>query len=517
MKLNELHLHWRSYSHNDKKYYSYSLAKSVWVNGTCRKKIAVKLGKLSDNEVASWKKTLADAKTRSALSSTESDHEYVIEPSENNSFKLTNVVSELNTRDLSVAEENKEDHVDVKKFSYSEINQSNDIQSYEKAIAQAFEDVMDPRVDDNSRYPFYGLLLMILAATLGGATSITAIFEYAKEKAGIYCPLLNINRYPSYMAFWWILTRTNAEKLNQAFMNWLRTVADTLEDNNNERVIAIDGKTVRGAKNSLVHFVSGYDCTRGLLLGQKKTEEKSNEITAIPELLKVIDVKGAVVTIDAMGCQKQIVKDIRDRGGDYIIALKGNQEKLHAEAQNFFSQAREAGYKGASCRKYTSTNKGHGRIEKREVVITQNLKWLGCRKEWKDLKALIEVKSTRTVKGVTTEELRYYISSKSMKVKEANDSIRSHWGIENQLHWVLDVLFNDDGCRANAGQAAENLALFRRMAYCLLKQETVKGRGLASMQRKAMWNDSFVLELLGKFIKDATAEKKNQPFPQGNS
>ena len=251
--------------------------------------------------------------------------------------------------------------------------------------------------------------------------------------------------------------------------------------------------------------MSGYESGSGLLLGQVKTEEKSNEITAIPELLKVIDVRDATVTIDAMGCQKGIVNDIRERGGHYVIALKGNQNTLHAEAQNFFDQARAADYKWAKCKKYEATNEGHSRIEKREITITKNLDWLNCRNDWRDLKMLIEVKSTRTLKGKSTEELRYYISSKDMTAKEANDVIRSHWGIENNLHWILDVLFGDDTSRANTGHAAENLGLFRRMAYCILKQETIQGHGLASKQRKAMWNDLYVLELLNKFIKEVSA------------
>jgi len=156
---------------------------------------------------------------------------------------------------------------------------------------------------------------------------------------------------------------------------------------------------------------------------------------------------------------------------------------------------------------FISENKGHGRVEKREVVITQNIKWLDCRDDWRDLTTLIEVKSTRTVGDKTTTESRYYISSKKMNAKEANITIRAHWGVENGLHWAMDVIFNDDDVGANTGYAAENLGLFRRMAYCILKQETAggKGRGLATQQRKAMWNECYMLELLGKFIKEISA------------
>lgn len=204
--------------------------------------------------------------------------------------------------------------------------------------------------------------------------------------------------------------------------------------------------------------------------------------------------------------KKKIVRDIREREGHYVIALKGNQGNLLAEAEYFFQQARDVGYDGVSCSLATTANKGHGREEKREIVVTEDLEWLECRCEWQDLRALIEIKSTRTLNGKTTEECRYYITSKRMTAMAAGNNIRSHWGIENQLHWVLDVFFGDDKSQANTGHAAENLGLFRRMAYCLLKQDTVKGRGLASRQRKAMWNDNFVLELLGDFIYKASCE-----------
>ncbi|MFB5608230.1 MAG: ISAs1 family transposase [Candidatus Nitrosomaritimum yanchengensis] len=506
MDLAELHLHWGASTYKGKKYVTYSLAKSVWVNGSCRKKIVLKLGKLSDEQVLFWRNALKVAKGQHQGTTSEKE----IHQEHASSFtsikvdELTTNPDDLHTGDLKISKDVSKDNgvLVKKKYSYTEEDQNIDLQSYEYAVKHAFADVIDPRVEDNLRYPFYGLLLSILAGVLAGGSSITAIHQYAEEKAAIFCPLLNLERHPSYMAFWWILSRTDPKALNQAFIKWIKLVAETVEGN--EKKIAIDGKTVRGAKKNLVHYVSGYECTKGLLLGQVKTEEKSNEITAIPELLKVIDVKDATVTIDAMGCQKAITTDIRERGGHYVIALKGNQETLEAEARNFFDQARAADYKWTKCKIYEATNKGHGRIEKREVVITQNLKWLDCRDNWRDLNAMIEVKSTRTVKGKTTEELRYYISSKAMTAKEANSTIRGHWGIENQLHWVLDVLFNDDAVRGNTGHVAENLALFRRMAYCILKQETVRGRGLASKRRKAMWNERYVLELLGKFIKEVS-------------
>ena len=340
---------------------------------------------------------------------------------------------------------------------------------------------------------------------LASAKSISAIREYAQAKKHLFAPLLGTSQMPSYMAFLWTLNRSNPAELNQAFLKWLQSAADALTVQNN--TIAIDGKTLRGAKGSPLHYVSAYDNTRGLLLGQVKTREKSNEITAIPELLKVIDVQGSLVTIDAMGCQKDICTAIRERGGHYCLALKGNHGNLHAEAVNFFKQARAVEYEEVPCLRDTQHDKGHGRLETREVTITTDLSWLDCKDDWKDLEALVEVRSIRTIKSKKTEECRYYITSKKMSAKEASASICSHWSVES-FHWVLDVLFSDDLLSPNRGYTAENLGLFRRIAYFLLKQDTVKGKGLASKQRKAMWDDGYVMEILIRMIRQA-----NQDLP----
>jgi predicted transposase YbfD/YdcC len=485
MDLSLLHLHWTARKKQNKEYRTYSLARSVRVNAKIYKQIIFKLGRLTDEEVAQWRKNLQILKQFRAFNI-------------NLSSEMSKNFSKDDLQQL-INEASK------KKFDYAEDDRKVDLELCQKVFEQAFEEVSDPREHDNLRYPFYGLLLIILSATLASAKSIRGIYEYAREKAFIFCPLLGMDRMPEYMVFWWILTRIDSNMLNQVFIRWISTIADALLVKGTRR-IAIDGKALRGAKKNSVHYVSAYESNRGLLLGQVKTKLKSNEITAIPELLKVIDIKGAIVTIDAAGCQKSIVRDIRDRQGHYLIALKGNQENLHAEAKNFFKQARAIGFKGTGCSHAKTVNEGHGRIEKREIAVIEDLDWLDCKEEWKDLAAMIEIKSIRTVKEITTTECRYYITSKGMKANIAGSVIRSHWGIENNLHWMLDVFFNDDNSKANRGHAAENLGLFRRMAYCLLKQDTIKGRGLATRQRKAMWNDSYTLELLGNFIYQASQQ-----------
>lgn len=483
MDLSRLHLHWTARKKLGKEYRVYSLARSIRSGSKVRKQIIFKLGKLTSEEISQWRQLLLNLKKPCKTETAPINKMLKNDPSCEDLQKLIKATA-------------------TKRFDYAEADRDLDVELYKKVTQQAFVELTDPREQENLQYPFYGILLIVLAATLASAKSIRGIHEYAQEKASIFCPLLGMSQAPGYMAFWWILTRANSDMLNQVFTRWITTIADELLVKGTKR-IAIDGKALRGAKRNSVHYVSAYDNTRGLLLGQVKTKEKSNEITSVPELLKIIDIKGAMVTIDAMGCQKSIVSDIRGREGHYLIALKGNQGSLHAEAENFFIQARAAGYEGVNCSRATTVNKGHGREEKREIVVTEALDWLDCKKEWQDLTALIEVKSTRTLKGKTTEESRYYITSKGLKAKQAGSAIRSHWGIENNLHWMLDIFFDDDKSQANIGHSAENLGLFRRMAYCLLKQDTIKGRGLATRQRKAMWNDNYVLELLGGFIHQA--------------
>jgi predicted transposase YbfD/YdcC len=315
-------------------------------------------------------------------------------------------------------------------------------------------------------------------------------------KIGLFQRLLGIEKAPGYLVFWWLLVRLDPQKLQETFLYWMQTLPPEIK----ERIIAVDGKRLNGASKQVVHLVSAWETGRGLLLGQMKTESKSNEITAIPKLLDTIDVKGATITIDAAGAQKKIVEKIRDLGGDYVIALKGNQGHLHAEAQNFFEQARDVEYEECDCAIAKAVEKGHGRIEEREVVVTSCLEWLECRTEWRDLKTLIEITTKREVKGKISMERRYYISNLAMTAEKAMSIIRSHWSIENHLHWAMDVTFREDECTVSSGNAAENFALFRRMAQSVLQAEAGGTKGIAMRRRKAGWNDDYAVKLLGMVV-----------------
>lgn len=379
---------------------------------------------------------------------------------------------------------------------YSEVDQLLDQQEFVESIKRAFKNILDPRVTDNQSYPLVYLLIMILAAVIAGANTITQIHQYVCLKIGMFQRLLGIEKPPGYLVIWWLLVRLDPQKLQEMFLHWIQELPGEIQ----ERIIAIDGKRLNGASKQVVHLVSAWETGRGLLLGQMKTENKSNEITAIPKLLNTIDIKGATITIDAAGAQKKIVEEIRDHGGDYVIALKGNQGRLHDEAQNFFAQAGAVQYEGCDCTMAKAIEKGHGRIEERTVVVTSLLEWLDCRAEWKDLRTLIEITTRREVKGKISIERRYYISSLAMTAEKAMKIIRSHWGIENNLHWTMDVTFREDDCTASTGHAPENFALFRRMAQSILQAEAGGTKGIAMRRRRAGWDDDYAAKLLGMVV-----------------
>ena len=380
---------------------------------------------------------------------------------------------------------------------YTEYDQHIDSQAFVDSVQTHFGNVEDPRVNANQSYPLTVLLVIILGAVLAGANSILAIYNYSRIKFPIFQRLFEIEQPPSYCVFWWLLVRLDPSQLEAAFFMWVRLLPDEVK----ERVIAIDGKRLNGSKQQLVHLVSAWDTGRGLLIGQVKAEQKSNEITAIPELLKVVDIKDAIVTIDAAGCQKKIVEDIVSRGGDYVIALKSNQGTLHAEAENFFSQAREIGHADMECLVETTVEKGHGRLETREVVVSQDLGWMETQADWAKLKTVIEVTATREMRGKISKEKRYYIASLDLTPEKSGNLVRGHWGIENHLHWSLDVVFKEDSCVVNVGHAPENLALFRRIAHSLIQTDVGGTKGVAEKRRQAGWDDTYMLHLLGVFVK----------------
>lgn len=232
------------------------------------------------------------------------------------------------------------------------------------------------------------------------------------------------------------------------------------------------------------------------MLGQLATDIKSNEITAIPLLLNMLDIQGSTITIDATGCQKEIAKKIRESDGDYILSLKGNQGNLHAEVDNFFNQVIQVVPKEANCDYHVSEEKNRGRYEKREIWSTQDLDWLPQKEEWIDLNALICIKSTRSVKGKTSEEMRYYIASRKTDAKTYGSEIHLHWGIENKVHWQLDVSYGEDKSKVRKDNGPENLSVLKRCIMNLLKADTKTKAGIKNKRAKAGWSKDYMISLL---------------------
>jgi predicted transposase YbfD/YdcC len=264
-----------------------------------------------------------------------------------------------------------------------------------------------------------------------------------------------------------------------------------------EEIVAMDGKALRraGKNGKIPHVVSAWAVRNGLVLGQVRVPEKTNEITAVPELLRALELAGCIVTVDAMGCQRQIAREIVEADADYVLALKGNQESVHEEVRTFLDDAILHAPKTLGF--HETVEKDHGRIETRRYWQSDQLDWFADRSRWESLRSVGIVESVRDIKGPSQTERRYFLSSLPLDAPRFARAVRGHWSVENQLHWVLDVQFGEDQSRVRTGFAAENLATLRRLALNLLKRETTKKRGIKGKQKNAGWNHAYLLRLLG--------------------
>ena len=364
----------------------------------------------------------------------------------------------------------------------------------------AFGDLPDPRKQRNQHYPLIDIIAVVIMGTICAADDFVAAYRWAYHRAEWLRSMgLCLNGVPSHDTMNRVFRLLDPKTFHQCFTQWIRTIAATIEG-----VIAIDGKTLCNSGDefkdtSPLHIVHAFAAENQLLLGQLATDTKSNEITAIPELLKMLTIKGNIITIDAMGCQKEIVKQIREQEGNYVIALKGNQGILHAEAENFFQQAMDVTPMEAGCDFSSSIEKNRGRVEERQVWTCSVEDWLKPEQieKWVDLKTLVCIKSTRTRKGKTTQELRYYISSLLSDAELIGQVVRMHWGVENKLHWHLDVSFGEDLCKIRTDYAAENFSLVRKMALGLLKADTSEKLGVPNKRKLAGWSSEYLLKILG--------------------
>lgn len=385
-----------------------------------------------------------------------------------------------------------------RKDPYSDLEIEIDIEEFRESILNYFSTVQDPRQAGNLTYRLEHIFFIILSAMIAGANSINQIAIFAKAKAKWIKGLLPIDTIPSYGIFWWILVRIEPKLLRQLLSKWL----DSLQNGLGDQILAMDGKCLRGTQDSgtlnpTLHLVSLFAAEAGIILAQQPVEHKSNEITAIPKILDQIDIHGAILTSDAMGCQKNIAKIICDKHADYVLALKGNQESLADEVESYFNQADAIDFEGVKCDAIGAKEIGHGRIEFREIYVTEDIDWLPQKGEWSKLKSIIMVKSKRLLPNrPPTFEKRYYISSLSAHALKVANVIRKHWRVENNLHRQLDVNFEEDSSIVNTGYAAENLATFRRLALNVLGS----GKGLLERRRNAAWNEEYLTSVVRKFF-----------------
>lgn len=370
-------------------------------------------------------------------------------------------------------------------------------------IVGYFDGLEDPRSTVNRRHPLVSVVVIALLAVLAGAGGPTAIARWANMKAGLLLKVLNLpNGIPRKDVFRRVLALVKPAAFQACFTSWLQSLRDKGSDLSGvERpILAVDGKTARRSHDrrkglGALHSVSVWASDFGLSLGQVACAEKSNEITAIPEVLRLVDIQGAIITIDAMGTQKAIAKQIIDSKADYVLALKGNQETLHQAVIDYIDEHSQNEFANVKARVHVTQETGHGRQERRiyvQMPVPHSLTDLTL---WTGLKSIGLVMSVCTRDGKETVEKRYYISSLPVRVKQFARAVRSHWGIENTCHWTLDVSFREDESRIRDKHLRENFAWLNRLVLSLLKQHP--GRDSIVMKRRCCgWNDTFLLEVL---------------------
>ncbi len=360
-----------------------------------------------------------------------------------------------------------------------------------------FSRIPDPRIERCKRHDLMDILFLSISAVLCGAEGWEEIEDFGKARVAWlrqYFPYAN--GIPKHDTIARVLSRLEPKALQASFISWVSAASEMSES----EIVAIDGKTVRrsfqkGARSSAIHMVSAWACQNGLVLGQQKVDSKSNEITAIPALLKLLQLKGSIVTIDAMGTQRDIAKAIIDKGADYVLALKGNQGRLSEEVRTLFAQPLPSGFVEQTSKEEVEAD--HGRIETRRYrQIALGSIGLPAGEGWAGLKSVIEVSATRDDGQKTSSEKRYYISSRPLDVDGVAKAVRCHWAIENSLHWVLDVTYREDESRIRRGHGAEVLSVLRRLTLNLLKQNTTSKASLKRTRKIAAMDDVLRSEII---------------------
>ncbi len=369
------------------------------------------------------------------------------------------------------------------------------------ALTQHFAALEDPRVERTRLHSLETIVTIAICAVICGAETWDEIAEFGEAKADWLATFLDLpHGIPSHDTFNRVFAALDPVQFRACFLRWMRAVATALP----AQVVALDGKTVRRshdrrAGKAAIHMVSAWASANRLVLAQVKTDEKSNEITALPDLLRCLALGGCIVTLDAMGCQRQIARQIREQDADYVLALKDNQGTLAEDVRESFARAREDGFAGIGHDAAVAVDKGHGRIETRRAwVLTDRdvLAWLHDGHAWPGLAAIGMVEAERRIGTQRSVETRYYLLSAPLSARAFGDAVRSHWGIENQVHWVLDMAFREDHSRIRQGAAAENVVVLRHIALNLLKQQPTKRLSVKAKRLKAGWDNGYLLQIL---------------------
>lgn len=366
------------------------------------------------------------------------------------------------------------------------------ITKMKETLITVLRKLKDPRKrHKKKKHLLIDIVILTILGVLCGADSWDAIELFGKKKYDFLKKILKLpNGIPSHDTINRVISMIDPKQFEKLFVEWTKLLAIP----GLKEVIAIDGKTMRGSKDSFhnsppVHLVSAWASENGLSFGQVKTSDKSNEITAIPELIEMLDIEGCIVSIDAMGTQKEIAAKIVEKKADYILALKGNHPFMHEDAGVLFNWKTP----DSADEQY---DKGHGRIEYRKCEVSYQMDLLDDTENWPEIKSLIKITSSRTIGEKTSTETRFYISSAKLDASEFNINIRKHWGVENNLHWVLDVVFNDDRQRKRVANAAQNFALAQRIALNLLKADKSLKASLKSKRLVAAWDNDYLLSIL---------------------
>ena len=380
----------------------------------------------------------------------------------------------------------------------AEMSQPPDEPTLIDRLSEHFGRLNDPREEELVEHKLLDMIVIAVCAVICGADTWVEVETFGKARQAWLEGFLDLpHGIASHDTFGRLFARLSGHQFQKCFASWIQAVFTVTSG----QVIAIDGKTLRrsydrGCNKAAIHMVSAWANANRLVLGQVKTEAKSNEITAIPELLKLLEVKGSIVTIDAMGCQKAIAADIIDRGGDYVLALKGNQGRLSEQVKQFFTQAQANQFAGIAYAYHETLDGGHGRVEVRRYWTVTVPPEITEADKWKGLQTIGMVESERHIEGKVTRETRYYISSLDSDAERFGRAVRGHWGIENTLHWSLDVTFNEDSCRIRQGQAAENFAVLRHLALNLLQQDKTTRLGIKAKRFKAALDPQYLAKLL---------------------